>query len=162
MELVGWATTGSGTTGGGNANPIEVTSYSDLESAMSGDEPRVALVSGTIDTGGDSLVIEHNKTLRGVDANATIVGGISINGSNVIVQNLTIQGKGQGGSPIAAIGNEYENTSGAHDVGYCDGEEPNDCESALPTPGPWTPPYPYKLDPATSVPELVMRCAGPQ
>lgn len=306
-ELVGWATTGTGTTGGGNAAPQIITSLSALNSALSDNQPRVILLSGTVDTGSSSLTIKSNKTLRGIDANARIIGGISVNGNNVIVQNLTIEGKGQGKSPsdtinstgasnvwfdhlnvlnggdgaldltrgsdritvswnkfwytdashshrlallfgngseqcavdggkqnhtvhhnwfaelvdqrmprllfgkghvfnnyynspgngyaigsgswasvlvennyfkninsphkfqdghpsyIAASGNIYDNTSGNRDTGLGGRDGPsNDCERGLGTPGPWRPTYAYQLDAATTVPELVQRCAGPR
>jgi pectate lyase len=102
-QLIGYATTGSGTTGGGDSAPTVVTSAGDLRDALSGGDARVVHVSGTIDAGDSSVEIESNKTLRGVDRDATIVGGLTVSGSNVIVQNLTIQGKGEGGSPADAI-----------------------------------------------------------
>jgi pectate lyase len=80
---------------------------------MSGDDPRVVLLSGTVDTGSESVTINSNKTLRGVDANARIVGGLSIRGNNIIVQNLTVQGKGQGNDPEDAI-----NSHGASNIWF--------------------------------------------
>jgi len=71
----------------------------ELRSAMSGETPRVVILSGTVSTGGDALEVNHNKTLRGKDKDARIVGGIEIRGSNVILQNFTIEGAGAGGSP---------------------------------------------------------------
>jgi pectate lyase len=274
---------------------------------MSGDDPRVVILSGTVETGSDELEINNNKTLIGADANARIIGGIGIRGNNIIIRNLTVQGMGQGNSPsdamysqgasnlwldhlnvydggdgimdlvngsdlatvswckfwytdsghshrlallfgngsekcdvdaghqnhtlhhnwfaelvdqrmprllfgqghifnnyynspgnsycigsgswssllvennyfqdvndphrfqdshpsyIAASGNVYDNTDGDQDTGLGGSEGPsNDCENGLGTPGPWTPPYAYSLDPAESIPDLVMRCAGPQ
>ena len=92
--LVGWATQGPGTTGGGDATPIEVSGGDELRDALSGDEPRVVLISGTINTGGGEVKIESNKTLRGTNKDATIRGGLSVGGNNVIVQNLTVNGNG--------------------------------------------------------------------
>lgn len=57
------------------------------------------MLSGTVNTGSSSLQIKSNKTLRGVDANARIIGGVSLQGNNIIVQNLTVQGNGQGNKP---------------------------------------------------------------
>ena len=311
FELVGWATTNGGTTGGGNVSPTVVNNDSDLRNALSGSTPRVVHFSGTIDTGSSSVTIGSNKTLRGTNRNATISGGLSVSGSNVIVQNFTLQGKGYGGNPadaingdgnniwfdhlnvleggdglldlvngadrittswnkfsytdpnhghrlsllfgnssdkcdldggrqrhtihhnwfgnlvrsrmprlyfgqahifnnyyhspgnnyaigvgtwasaliqnnyfkdvndphrrqneyptyIEATGNIYDGTSGARDNGpNAIGTMPDrfagsSCHANLADPGQWNPPYPYNLDPASSIPELVQRCAGPQ
>jgi pectate lyase len=93
-QLVGWATQGPGTTGGGDTMPVEVSTADELRNALSGDEPRVVLISGTINTGSSEVDIDSNKTLRGTNKDATIMGGLSVGGSNVIVQNLTINGNG--------------------------------------------------------------------
>jgi pectate lyase len=279
----------------------------ELRSAMSGDDPRVVHLSGMLSTGSEELEVNSNKTLRGTNKDARIVGGISIRGNNVILQNFTIEGAGDGGSPddalnshgasnlwldhlaifegpdgmidltngsdlatvswckfwyndpdhghrlallfgngstkcevdggkqnhtihhnwfaelvrsraprllfgkghiynnfyntednnycigigswgsglieynyfkdtndphqhqdhhpsyIATEGNIYDNTDGAQDEGYKGmTEDRGECDLAMEDPGPWTPPYPYELDPAESIPDLVMRCAGPQ
>lgn len=114
VELVGWATTDSGTTGGGNATPVVVNALAALKDALSGNTARVVHLSGTVDTGSSSLSIGSNKTLRGVDKNAKIVGGIGISGqSNIIIQNLTVQAKGYGNYPADAIG-----ASGSHHLWF--------------------------------------------
>ncbi len=114
VELVGWATTTTGTTGGGNATPVVVTTLAALTTAVSGNEARVVHLSGTVDTGSSALSIGSNKTLRGVDKNAKIIGGIGIKGqSNIIIQNLTVQGKGQGNSPADAAA-----ASGSHHLWF--------------------------------------------
>lgn len=309
VELVGWATTTTGTTGGGNATPVVVTTFAALKEALGSSDPRVVHLSGTVDTGGAFLEIKSNKTLIGVDAKAKIIGGISIKSSNnIIVRNLTVEGKNSGGSPVDAMqtsggahhvwfdhlsvingpdgkidlthgsdlftiswckfwytdknhphrlalllgngseqcevdgkkqnhtihhnwfaelvdqrmprllfgkghifnnyynspgngycigsgswssllvennyfkgvnsphkfqdghpsyieakGNVYDQTSGNKDTGRGGSDGPStDCERGLGEPGPWTPPYAYKADPAESIPALVQKCAGPQ
>jgi pectate lyase len=88
-----------------------MTTIAALRDAVSGTTARVVHLSGTVDTGDTALSIGSNKTLRGVDKNAKIVGGIVISGqSNVIIQNLTVQGKGQGYYPAdsaAASGSHH-------------------------------------------------------
>jgi len=109
VRLVGWAAVNADgvptTTGGGNATPQRVTSLEELR-ALAGDAtPRVIELSGTITTGSDNVGIASNKMLVGVDRNATIEGGITMNGaSNVIVRNLNIHGAGDGNTPVDAIG----------------------------------------------------------
>jgi pectate lyase len=112
-SLVGWATTGAGTTGGGSSAPVVVTTLSALKSALSGNTARVVHLSGTIDTGSSEVTIGSNKTLRGVDAKAKVVGGLAVRGNNVIVQNLTVQGKGLGKKPADAL-----NASGSTNVWF--------------------------------------------
>jgi pectate lyase len=83
-----------GTTGGGDATPTTVTTLSELQAAAQDDNPRVIIVSGTIDTGSDAVAISSNKTIMGADKNATIKGGFNMSGvSNIILRNLNIQGK---------------------------------------------------------------------
>jgi len=96
-ELYGWAATpGEGletTTGGGNMKPQIASNLSDFKSLTNGDFPRVVVVSGTIDTNGETVKIGSNKTIVGIDENATIFGGIQVyNASNVIVSNLNFNG----------------------------------------------------------------------
>jgi pectate lyase len=106
MELVGWATVSGdgldGTTGGGNASPQRVTTLSELRTLAGDATARVIQIFGTIDVGTTAVDISSNKTVVGVDKNATIKGGINIRAgnSNIIVRNLTIQGKGQGNDPV--------------------------------------------------------------
>ncbi|WP_307845293.1 RICIN domain-containing protein [Planomonospora sp. ID67723] len=90
--LVGWATQGGGTTGGGNAAPVTVTSASALTSALSASGASVIRVSGTISCSG-MLKVTSNKTVIG-NPGATISGcGLNITqASNVIVRNLTFRG----------------------------------------------------------------------
>jgi pectate lyase len=97
-ELVGFASVNAngldGTTGGGNATPTTVTTLSELKAAAKDSSPRVIIVSGTIDTGTDAVSIASNKTIKGIDKNATIIGGLDMrNVSNIIIRNLNIRAK---------------------------------------------------------------------
>jgi pectate lyase len=109
VGLVGWATVeGDGlntTTGGGNTTPQRVTTLSDFMSLAGDSTARVIEISGTIDTGTSPVDIASNKTVVGVNKSATIKGGINIRegSSNIIVRNLTIQGKGQGNDPVDTV-----------------------------------------------------------
>jgi hypothetical protein len=99
-ELIGYAAVpGDGvntTTGGGNADPVVVTTLSEFKAAAQDSEPRVVVVSGTIRTTEESgypMEVASNKTIMGADKNATIYGGLTmVEVSNVIIRNLNIQG----------------------------------------------------------------------
>jgi len=106
-QLIGWASVaGYGqatTTGGGTNAPILVSDIATLRTLAGDSTPRVLHISGTFVTGSSAITIGNNKTLRGVDANVVIQGGIDINTkSNIIIQNLSIQANGFGGSPVDA------------------------------------------------------------
>lgn len=88
--LVGWATQGSGTTGGGSATPVTVTTLSALQSAVQGTGAAVIYVKGVMAAG--KLTVGSNKTIAGV-CGAEIHGHIEMSGSvNVIIRNIKIVG----------------------------------------------------------------------
>lgn len=94
--LVGWASEGSGTSGGGDAAPIVVTTAAELTQNLSGSTARVIHVKGSIN---GSFSVGSNKTIVGVCA-AEIHGHLSIsNQSNVIVRNLKMVGYNCSDSP---------------------------------------------------------------
>lgn len=105
----GYATNGDGITGGGNADPIIVSNASELQNALKGNDPRVVHFSGTIDTAGKAISFGSNKTLKGTNKNAKIIGGLTVGGSNVIIQNFTVQGNGEGKSPADAVNGSGSN-----------------------------------------------------
>ncbi|HEX2143024.1 MAG TPA: RICIN domain-containing protein [Glycomyces sp.] len=87
--LVGWATQNGGTTGGGDASPVTVSSASAFASAVGGSSAKVVHVSGTINLGGMTRV-GSNTTVIGNSGARITGGGLQISGArNVIVQNLT-------------------------------------------------------------------------
>jgi pectate lyase len=89
FNLQGWATQCGGTTGGGSATPVTVSSTSAFVSAVGSSSASVIRVSGTISLSSMTKVAS-NKTIIGVGSGATITGhGLNVsNASNVIIRNL--------------------------------------------------------------------------
>ena len=95
--LVGWATAGTGTTGGSGGPTITVSDYPSFESALTQDGLRIVQVSGTITGTGDGIRVTPGKTVIGLGANARlenlglVIGWNTAFGrtGNVIVRNLT-------------------------------------------------------------------------
>lgn len=84
----GYATQNGGTTGGGNATPITVSTVSEFKAAVGDTTPRVIVVNGRLNVG--NVQIRSNKTIVGADTSAGLYGGtIRVEGSNYIFQNLT-------------------------------------------------------------------------
>ena len=102
--LVGWAAeSGDGvttTTGGSGGSEVMVTTAQALLDAAASSGKKVIRIKGTIST--PVVMIASDKTLVGVDANATIEGGLAIKGKssdrvhNVIIQNLRVNGRTSG------------------------------------------------------------------
>jgi len=91
---VGWATQNGGTTGGGSATPVTVTTLADLQTQASSSGAKVIYVSGTVGTGvGTRVNVAANKTIIGLPG-ARLFGGFTIKASNVIIRNMTVQGPG--------------------------------------------------------------------
>jgi len=89
--LVGWATQGGGTNGGGSGPTVTVTSLSALTSAVSSSTAQTIRVSGTFSCSAD-VRVASNKTILGVGSNSGLNGcGLNISDvSNVIVRNMRI------------------------------------------------------------------------
>ncbi|KAB5594194.1 hypothetical protein CTheo_2410 [Ceratobasidium theobromae] len=87
---IGYATLSGGTTGGGSASAVTVTTLSALKSAVSGSTAKVVIVSGTI-TGNEVVKVGANTSILG-KSGATLSGvGLRVNEvSNVIIRNLKI------------------------------------------------------------------------
>jgi pectate lyase len=92
FNMQGWATQCGGTTGGGSASPVTVTSGSQLVSEMQASGARVIRVSGSLSISGMQKVAA-NKTIIGVGSGAAITGGglnvASV--SNVIIRNINFR-----------------------------------------------------------------------
>lgn len=105
-KAMGWATRVGRTskpfdvTGGGNAQPVVVKNFADLQKYASDSSPRVIHIDGTVGGGwsgrsGDRLVVGSNKTIMGIRPGTQLKAPISINNaSNVIVRNIVIKGPG--------------------------------------------------------------------
>src|SRR5262249_62274769 len=64
FNLYGFAATGTGTTGGGNLTPVNVTTLDQLRTLCGQDGPAVIRVVGTI-TGNEAIRVTLNKTTLG-------------------------------------------------------------------------------------------------
>jgi len=111
---------GAGTTGGGSAAPVTVTSASALISAMQSGSPAVVRVSGMITISGMQKVAS-NKTVIGVGSGSGIAGGgLDMSGvSNVIIQNLNFRGSSDDAIDVqqgsTRIWIDHNTLSSAHD-----------------------------------------------
>lgn len=81
-QPVGFATLNGGTTGGEGGEVIVVADFASLADAVSGSEPRVVQVSGTISGDGTRMInVGSNKTIVGLGGDAVVRGfGFDING----------------------------------------------------------------------------------
>ncbi|MES2850369.1 MAG: T9SS type A sorting domain-containing protein [Bacteroidota bacterium] len=91
---IGWATQNGGTTGGGTATPVTVTTLSALQTQASSSGAKVIYVSGTVGTGvGTRVNVAANKTIIGLPG-AKLIGGFDLKKNNIIIRNMIIQGPG--------------------------------------------------------------------
>ncbi|POS75147.1 hypothetical protein DHEL01_v206462 [Diaporthe helianthi] len=90
-----------GTTGGGSAKPVTVTSCSKLKAAIAGNKPKVVHLNGKVSKCG-TLEIGSNTSLIGVGADSGASGtSFRINSStNIIMQNLALGPPPAGGDVI--------------------------------------------------------------
>jgi pectate lyase len=115
--LIGWATQAPGTTGGGNAMPVVVTTAAAFTSAIGGSTAQVIHVAGVLS---GSFAIGSNKTIIGV-CGAELRGDVHLNGSaNVIMRNLKVVGRNCTDSPGDCSGGEdaVSINGGAHHLWF--------------------------------------------
>ena len=105
---IGWATRSGRTstafevTGGGNATPITVKTFDDLQKYAKDSSPRVIYIDGTLGdgwsgtTGSRLNITASNKTIIGLKPGTLLKAPIHITSkaSNIIVRNIVIQGPG--------------------------------------------------------------------
>lgn len=78
----------AGTTGGGDATPITVSTATDFKTAIAGNTPAVIYVNGLLNVG--NVSIGSNKTVVGMTEESGLTGGmVRLTGTNYIIQNLT-------------------------------------------------------------------------
>lgn len=88
---IGYASVEGGTTGGGDASPVTVTTADELREVISAEGPSVVVIEGVIEASG-VLDVASDKTIIGADASAGILGGFALDRvSNVIIKNLNIE-----------------------------------------------------------------------
>lgn len=103
---MGWATRSGRSSqpynivGGGNARPVVVSNFADLQRYALDESPRVIHIDGAVGSGwsgtsGDRLRVGSNKTIVGMRPGTRLAAPIQIRGSsNVIIRNLVIKGPG--------------------------------------------------------------------
>jgi pectate lyase len=113
FNLIGYAFTGSGTTGGQGGKTNTVFAAGEFRTAVGATEPLNILVSGTLDLGSNTVKIAANKNIIGLGAGAGFVGHLFIEGvSNVILRNLSFTnpkgvGQGMGGGDGMTANNSH-------------------------------------------------------
>lgn len=114
--LIGWASEEGGTTGGGDATPEVVTSAQALSQAISGDDPRVIHVNGSLE---GAFVFGSNKTVIGI-CGAELRGDLHFSGvSNVILRNLGVIGRNCSDSPNnCSDGEDAISVTGSHHLWF--------------------------------------------
>jgi pectate lyase len=91
---IGWAALNGGTSGGGSASPVTVSTLADLQTQANSAGAKVIYVSGIIGAGVTTRVpVAANKTIIGLPG-ATLIGGFDVKNNNVIIRNMKIQGPG--------------------------------------------------------------------
>lgn len=102
-SMVGYATMEGGTTGGGNASPVTVTTLAEFAAHAQSEVPAVIHVDALIPLD-DKIRLKSNKTIVGVGSGSGFTGGglDLTDASNVILRNLTIV-KASGGVERDAI-----------------------------------------------------------
>ncbi len=107
-ESMGWANLNGQSyvgpvTGGGNATPIQVTTFAQLKAEAESSGTKVIYVmndmgNGYKGTSGDVLYVKSNKTIVGVKPNITVRCSWQISQQNIIVRNLICRGPGNSNS----------------------------------------------------------------
>ena len=84
------------TSGGAGSQQVAVTSAAEFISQVNASVPSVITVVGTINLGSNAVPVLSNKTIQGVDGNATLVGNLNVAGdvTNVVIRGLNFTNPG--------------------------------------------------------------------
>ncbi len=105
-QPVGWATQNGGVTGGGNATPVIVNSYSALDAAIDDESVKVIHVSGTINIPSGGRIVfqdQSDKSIFGLPGAKLVSNDLTSGGSgimqmkrcdNIIIRNIIFEGPG--------------------------------------------------------------------
>lgn len=98
FSLTGYATIGSGTTGGEGGPTVTVNDQSNFVFHVGQTTPYVVQVEGTINLGTNYVRVRDNTTIVGLGTDATLIGNPIVQGNtNVIIRNLTLTNPGDAG-----------------------------------------------------------------
>ncbi len=83
---------GSTATGGAAGSNVLVTTAADFRTQAESNSAAIITVSGTLNLGATKVAVKSNKTIQGLDANATLSGNLELASgvTNVIVRGVTI------------------------------------------------------------------------
>ncbi|KAF2625431.1 polysaccharide lyase family 1 protein [Macroventuria anomochaeta] len=87
---VGFCTLNGGTSGGKGGATVTVSTLEALESAVTGNDPRIVVVSGTI-SGAKKIFVGSNKSIIGRNGKIVGIGLSVVNATNVIIRNTVHQ-----------------------------------------------------------------------
>jgi pectate lyase len=112
----GWASQNGGTTGGGNATPVLVTTLAQLQSEVSGTTAKVIYVEGDLSPG--KIPFGSNKTIIGCSSGAHIRGALQIGSgdSNIIIRNINVSGYAVGNCALDPDFDSGEGCSSGNDA----------------------------------------------
>jgi pectate lyase len=94
-------------TGGGTAGvAVNATTAADFRTYAEDSTARTITVSGTLNLGATKVAVKSNKTIQGVDGNATLIGNLELASgvSNVVIRGLNITNPNAGGDGISLVG----------------------------------------------------------
>ncbi len=122
-ERIGWAfESGLGletTTGGGDLDPVVVTTLEQLEDAVAGDTPAVIQIEGAIE---GTVRFGSNKTVTGAPGSVFTGSFVISDQENVILQDLTLVGYNCSDNPDCGDGRDMITVFETHHVwiDHCD------------------------------------------
>ena len=94
-------------TGGGTAGvAVNATTAADFRTFAEDATARTITVTGTLDLGATKVAVKSNKTIQGIDGNATLIGNLELASgvSNVVIRGLNITNPNAGADGISLVG----------------------------------------------------------